>query len=160
MSDKAFEAIVKFHIEQMKIPVISYVDLISSVLMNIIRKYSDKVSKFPKLRDEMKIIALQHIQERERLCKERLIEMIDCEMAYINKRHEDFIGVNGVFGGSREVEKKEKPQVAKKPVKKEENLAVHKGYMMVVNSSFSSSFSGGKKSFIKLTNFKLIKLIG
>lgn len=148
MSDKAFESIVKFHIEQMKNPVVSYVDLITQILSNIIRKYSDKVSRFPKLRDEMKIIAIQHIQEREKLCKERLIEMIDCEMAYINKRHEDFIGVSGVVGGVKAEEKKiERPKIPMKPLRREENLAICKGYMTVTNSSFSSSFSGGKIRF-------------
>jgi hypothetical protein len=134
MSDKAFEGIVRHHIEQMKKPIVKYVDLISVILVNIIKKYTEKITKFPKLRDEMKTIAMQHIKEREILCKERLIEMIECEMAYINKRHEDFVGLE-----RREEKERERPPIVpRRPiVKKDENVVVHKGWIGVQNSTFT-----------------------
>lgn len=146
MSDKAFERVVKFHIEQMKKPVIKYVDLVTAILMNIIRKYTDRIVKYPKLREEMKAIAMQHIKERENLCKERLIEMIDCEMAYINKRHEDF-----VVGRRSEKPPMEKPVIVRKPVvaKRDDIVAVYKGYLNIQNSNF---IFGDKFWFVLTSN--------
>lgn len=143
MSDKAFERVVKFHIEQMKKPVVKYVDLVTAILMNIIRKYTDRIVKYPKLRDEMKAIAMQHIKERENLCKERLVEMIDCEMAYINKRHDDFVVARKPAP--------EKPATSRKPMiaKKDDIVAVYKGYLNIQNSNF---IFGDKFWFVLTSN--------
>ncbi|KAG5666514.1 hypothetical protein PVAND_014535 [Polypedilum vanderplanki] len=88
--EKAFDRIVIAYIEKMKQPIEIYVDKISHILQNIIRKYTDKIVRFPNLREELKKLILSYIVEREMLCKQRLIEMIDCEMSYINKNHDDF----------------------------------------------------------------------
>jgi hypothetical protein len=88
--EKAFDRIVIAYIEKMKLPVEKYVDKISVILQNIVRKYTDKIVRYPNLREELRKLILAYIVDREVLCKERLIEMIDCEMSYINKGHDDF----------------------------------------------------------------------
>lgn len=51
-----------------------------------------QMARYPRLRDETERIIATHIREREQKCKEQLITLIDCELAYMNTNHEDFIG--------------------------------------------------------------------
>lgn len=120
--DMAFEAIVKKQIQRLKEPSLKCVDLVVSELCNVVRVCTDKVSnsftiprnplsllrvyhivrfclflssqmsRYPRLREETERIITTHIREREQLCKEQLIMLIDCELAYMNTNHEDFIG--------------------------------------------------------------------
>lgn len=50
------------------------------------------MSRYPRLREEAERIITTHIRQREQLCKEQLCILIDCELAYMNTNHEDFIG--------------------------------------------------------------------
>lgn len=51
-----------------------------------------QMARYPRLRDETERIIATYIREREQKCKEQLITLIDCELAYMNTNHEDFIG--------------------------------------------------------------------
>jgi hypothetical protein len=51
-----------------------------------------QMSRYPRLREETERIIATHIRQREQLCKEQIILLIDCELAYMNTNHEDFIG--------------------------------------------------------------------
>lgn len=50
------------------------------------------MSRYPRLREETERIITTHIRQREQHCKEQLLLLIDCELAYMNTNHEDFIG--------------------------------------------------------------------
>lgn len=50
------------------------------------------MSRYPRLREETERIITTHIRQREQMCKEQLIMLVDCELAYMNTNHEDFIG--------------------------------------------------------------------
>lgn len=50
------------------------------------------MSCYPRLREEAERIITSHIRQREQYCKEQLCLLIDCELAYMNTNHEDFIG--------------------------------------------------------------------
>lgn len=51
-----------------------------------------QMSRFPRLREEVERIITTQIRQREQGCKEQIILIIDCELAYMNTNHEDFIG--------------------------------------------------------------------
>ncbi|XP_055691933.1 dynamin isoform X3 [Lutzomyia longipalpis] len=90
--DMAFEAIVKKQIAQLKEPVLKCVDLVVQELSHVVRICTDKMSRYPRLRDETERIITTHIRQREQYCKEQLLLLIDFELAYMNTNHEDFIG--------------------------------------------------------------------
>lgn len=51
-----------------------------------------QMSRYPRLREETERIITTHIRQREQMCKEQLVLLVDCELAYMNTNHEDFIG--------------------------------------------------------------------
>ena len=51
-----------------------------------------QMSRYPRLREETERIITTYVRQREQLCKEQLILLVDCELAYMNTNHEDFIG--------------------------------------------------------------------
>lgn len=48
--------------------------------------------RYPRLREETERIITTQIRKREQLCKDQLQLLIECELAYMNTNHEDFIG--------------------------------------------------------------------
>lgn len=88
--EKAFDKVVVTFINKMKDPCQKYVSKISSILQNNIISHTEKFSGHPALREELRKLIISYIIDREALCKERMIEMIDEEMSYINKLHDDF----------------------------------------------------------------------
>ncbi|GIY89298.1 dynamin [Caerostris darwini] len=90
--DMAFEAIVKKQISKLKEPSLKCVDLVVAELGNVVRKCTDKMSRYPTLREETERIITSFIREREQKTKEQLILLVDVELAYMNTNHEDFIG--------------------------------------------------------------------
>uniref|UniRef100_A0A3Q4NAP9 Interferon-induced GTP-binding protein Mx n=1 Tax=Neolamprologus brichardi TaxID=32507 RepID=A0A3Q4NAP9_NEOBR len=77
--DTAFEAIVKKQISRLKGPCVKFIDMLSS---------------FPKLRDETERIVTTEIRELETKCRDQVMLLIDIQLAYINTKHEDFVGFN------------------------------------------------------------------
>ena len=51
-----------------------------------------QMARYPRLREETERIITTHVRQREQMCKEHLILLVDCELAYMNTNHEDFIG--------------------------------------------------------------------
>ncbi|XP_060842613.1 dynamin isoform X2 [Rhopalosiphum padi] len=90
--DMAFEAIVKKQIARLKEPSLKCTDLVVNELSNVVRICTDKMSRYPRLREETERIITSYIRNREQMCKEQLILLVECELAYMNTNHEDFIG--------------------------------------------------------------------
>lgn len=90
--DMAFEAIVKKQIERLKEPCLKCVDLVVLELSSVVRTCTDQMSRYPRLREETERIITSFVREKEQFCKKQLILLIDCELAYMNTNHEDFIG--------------------------------------------------------------------
>jgi dynamin GTPase len=90
--DMAFEAIVKKQIGQLREPILKCIDLAVQELSNVVRMCTDKMARYPRLRDTADQIITTHIRNCEQKCKEQLMLMIDFELAYMNTNHEDFIG--------------------------------------------------------------------
>lgn len=50
------------------------------------------MNRYPRLREEVERIITTQIREREQRCKDQIILLNECELAYMNTNHEDFIG--------------------------------------------------------------------
>ncbi|KAA0705238.1 Dynamin-2 [Triplophysa tibetana] len=90
--DLAFETIVKKQIRKLKEPSLKCVDLVVSELTTLVRKCSNKLGSFPRLREETERIVTSYVREREGKTKDQVLLLIDVELSYINTNHEDFIG--------------------------------------------------------------------
>ncbi|XP_055020540.1 dynamin 3a isoform X2 [Boleophthalmus pectinirostris] len=90
--DLAFEAIVKKQISRLNEPCMKLVDLVSQELMSTIHQCINKLASFPKLRDETEKIVNTEIREQENKCREQILLLIEVQLAYINTKHEDFVG--------------------------------------------------------------------
>ncbi|XP_076821288.1 dynamin-1-like isoform X4 [Clavelina lepadiformis] len=133
--DTAFEEIVKSQIKKLKAPAIKCVDMVSTELMNVLRKCSEKMSRYPMLRDETDRVVSTHVRERESKTKQQVSSLISFELSYINTNHDDFIGFanasqKGVDRGTK-----------KKSVG---NQVIRKGWLNLHNVSF---IKGSSKEF-------------
>ncbi|XP_078493592.1 dynamin-1 isoform X11 [Ciona intestinalis] len=133
--DTAFEEIVKSQIAKLKDPALKCVELVSTELMNVLRKCSDKMGRYPMLREETDRVVSTNVREKEAMTKEQVKFLINCEISYINTNHEDFIGFanasqKGVDRGAK-----------KKSVG---NQVIRKGWLTMHNLSF---IKGGSRDF-------------
>lgn len=90
--DMAFEAIVKKQIALLKEPILKCIDLVVQELSSVVRTCTERMQRYPNLRDVTENIINSHIRQREQLSKEQILLLIDFELAYMNTNHEDFIG--------------------------------------------------------------------
>ncbi|XP_021963357.1 dynamin isoform X3 [Folsomia candida] len=132
--DMAFEAIVKKQINRLKEPCLKAVDLVIAELSNVVRLCADKMNRYPRLREETERIIANFVREKEQLCKNQVLMMIDCELAYMNTNHEDFIG----FANAQNVTENATR------TKKLGNQVIRKGYMCIHNLGI---MKGGSKDY-------------
>ncbi|XP_057696761.1 dynamin 3a isoform X2 [Corythoichthys intestinalis] len=90
--DMAFQAIVKKQISKLKIPCFGFVDMVRKELVSTVYECFSKLSCFPKLREETERLVTSEIREQESTCRQQITLLIDMQLAYINTKHEDFIG--------------------------------------------------------------------
>ncbi|KAG5881864.1 hypothetical protein JTB14_022449 [Gonioctena quinquepunctata] len=126
--DMAFEAIVKKQIFRLKEPSLKCTDLVVQELSNVVRMCTDKMARYPRLREEAERIITTHIRQREQYCKEQLCLLIDCELAYMNTNHEDFIGFANAQNQSESA-------TAKGTRGALGNQVIRRGYMCIHNLS-------------------------
>ncbi|KAM5259135.1 dynamin-1 isoform 2-T2 [Hipposideros larvatus] len=136
--DLAFEATVKKQVQKLKEPSIKCVDMVVSELTSTIRKCSEKLQQYPRLREEMERIVTTHIREREGRTKEQVMLLIDIELAYMNTNHEDFIGFANAQQRSNQMSKK------KASGNQDEILVIRKGWLTINNIGI---MKGGSKEY-------------
>ncbi|CAH0559043.1 unnamed protein product [Brassicogethes aeneus] len=135
--DMAFEAIVKKQIFRLKEPSLKCVDLVVNELSNVVRFCTDKMNRYPRLREEAERIITTHIRQREQYCKEQLCLLIDCELAYMNTNHEDFIGFANAQNQSENAMKTSSRGTLG-------NQVIRKGYMCIHNLGI---MKGGSRDY-------------
>jgi len=135
--DMAFEIIVKDQIERLKAPTLNSVDLVVTELTDVVRKCTEKMSRFPRLRDETERIVNTYIRNCEQKAKEQLLLQIDIHLAYMNTNHEDFIGWAGAQQRAENVGKKRVGNQVTSSV-------IRKGWLSLHNVSV---LKGGSKEF-------------
>ncbi|XP_039289608.1 dynamin isoform X5 [Nilaparvata lugens] len=151
--DMAFEAIVKKQIARLKEPCLKCVDLVVTELSNVVRFCTEKMSRYPRLREETERIITSYVRNREQLCKDHLVLLVDCELAYMNTNHEDFIGfaksdAGHVYG--REDSKKsmdsaqQSTENSNKAGRKLGNQVIRKGWMCIHNLGI---MKGGSRDY-------------
>merc|ERR1719435_91207 len=133
--DMAFEAIVKKQIGRLKEPSIKCIDLVVQELSNVVRTVAEKMNRYPRLREETERIVTTYIREKESRCKDHVLSLIDCELAYMNTNHEDFIG----FANAQSVS-----QNSEKTGRKLGNQVIRKGYMAIHNLGI---MKGGSRDY-------------
>ncbi|XP_067211566.1 dynamin isoform X6 [Linepithema humile] len=134
--DMAFEAIVKKQINRLKEPSLKCVDLVVQELSNVVRICTDRMSRYPRLREETERIITTYVRQREQMCKEQLILLVDCELAYMNTNHEDFIGFANAQQSSENSVKSGRHTLG--------NQVIRKGYMCIHNLGI---MKGGSKDY-------------
>ncbi|ELT92970.1 hypothetical protein CAPTEDRAFT_98909 [Capitella teleta] len=132
--DMAFETIVKKQISKLKEPSLKCVDLVVTELTNVVRKCTEKMNRYPRLRENTERIVNTRIRESEQRCKNQLILGVDVQLAYMNTNHEDFIG----FANAQQ--RSENPGSKRKPG----NQVIRKGWLALHNISM---LKGGSKDF-------------
>ena len=90
--DQAFEAIVRDHIKRLSTPSLKGIELVLTELFDVIKKCTDKMRKYPKLKDEVQRLIHTQIREDEHKTKDQILLLVDIELSYMNTNHEDFIG--------------------------------------------------------------------
>lgn len=165
--DMAFEAIVKRQIAQLKEPILKCIDLTVLELSNVVRICTDKMSRYPRLRDETERIITTHIRQCEQRAKEQLLLMIDYELAYMNTNHEDFIGFANAQNKTESASKTGTRSLGNQVIRKGhmciQNLGIMKGgsrpYWFVLTSESISWYKDEdekeKKYMLPLDGLKL-----
>ncbi|KAM5237549.1 dynamin-2 isoform 4-T4 [Ctenodactylus gundi] len=144
--DMAFEAIVKRQIVKLKEPSLKCVDLVVSELATVIKKCAEKLSSYPRLREETERIVTTYIREREGRTKDQILLLIDIEQSYINTNHEDFIGFANAQQRNTQLNKKRAiPNQGAGPTEPCPPLQViRRGWLTINNISL---MKGGSKEY-------------
>ncbi|CAL8078460.1 unnamed protein product [Calicophoron daubneyi] len=90
--DKAFDATVRRLIDKLREPSMKCVDLVVNKLIDVVQNCSEKIARFPTLRDEVVRLVNMRIRELEIGTRSHIQLLIDFQLAYTNTNHEDFIG--------------------------------------------------------------------
>ncbi|XP_064457370.1 dynamin-like isoform X2 [Ornithodoros turicata] len=139
--DMAFEAIVKKQIAKLKEPSIKCVDLVVAELGNVIRRCAEKMSRYPRLREETERIITCHVRERENTAKHQISWLVEVELAYMNTNHEDFIGFTKEDHHSGAQQTADNSSVGKRKLG---NQVIRKGWMCIHNLGI---MKGGSRDY-------------
>ncbi|XP_029906056.1 dynamin 3a [Myripristis murdjan] len=144
--DMAFESIVKRQIVKLKGPCVKCVDLVVQELITTVCQCTNKLSSFPKLREETERLVTTEIREQESKCRDQILLLIDIQLAYINTNHEDFIGFNNVQQKSNHSNKKSASGLARNQgvAPPSSLIVIRKGWLTISNISI---IKGGAKEY-------------
>ncbi|XP_078216714.1 dynamin-2 isoform X4 [Callithrix jacchus] len=142
--DMAFEAIVKKQIVKLKEPSLKCVDLVVSELATVIKKCAEKLSSYPRLREETERIVTTYIREREGRTKDQILLLIDIEQSYINTNHEDFIGFANCYYTEQLVTCAQQRSTQLNKKRAIPNQVIRRGWLTINNISL---MKGGSKEY-------------
>ena len=97
--DQAFAAIVRKQIERLQDPATHCLRWVALELNVVVKNCADRMSRYPRLRDETERMVKRCVAARENLTEDQIRLLIEVELAYINTNHEDFVGLH-LPGGS------------------------------------------------------------
>lgn len=134
--DMAFDAIVKTQITRLREPSLKCVDLVVQELGSVLRKCTEKMQRYPRLREETERVITTHIRDKENGLKEHLMLLVDIQLAYMNTNHEDFIGFSNAQQNSNSDSSSAQRKIG--------NQVIRKGYMCIHNLGL---IRGGSKDY-------------
>lgn len=135
--DLAFDAIVKTQITRLREPTLKCVDLVIQELGTVLKNCTVRLSRYPRLRDEVERIIMHHISEREQYLKDQLLLLVEVQSAYMNTNHDDFIG----FSNAQASANSSAPSNRERKIG---NQVIRKGYMCIHNLSM---LKGGSRDY-------------
>ncbi|XP_037626003.1 dynamin 3a isoform X2 [Sebastes umbrosus] len=144
--DMAFEAIVKKQILMLKGPCSQFVDMVSQELITTVYQCIKKLGSFPQLQDETERIVTTEIREQENKCRDQVLLLIDMQLAYINTKHEDFIGFTNAQQTHNQSNKKTVPVMAGNHgvAPPSRLIVIRKGWLTISNIGI---MKGGAKEY-------------
>lgn len=137
--DQAFTAIVRKQIERLRDPALDCLQWCMEELDTLIRKCGERMSRYPRLRDEAERLFRDCLKNKIRSAEDQIRLLIECELAYINTNHEDFVGLavdgsSGPVNGSSSINGND---TSSKPLlvngNRLGNQVIRKGYMTASN---------------------------
>ncbi|KAG8225579.1 hypothetical protein J437_LFUL002096 [Ladona fulva] len=140
--DMAFEVIVKKQISRLKEPSLKCIDQVVMELTNVVRTCTEKMARYPRLRELTESIINNFVRQREQLCKDQVILLNDCELAYMNTNHEDFIGFANLC--SFKPSAQQSSENSNKTGRKLGNQVIRKGFMCIHNLGI---MKGGSRDY-------------
>lgn len=134
--DMAFDAIVKTQITRLREPSLKCVDLVVQELGSVLRKCTERMQRYPRLREETERIITSHIRDKENVLKEQLMLLVDIQLAYMNTNHEDFIGFSNAQQSASSDSSSGQRKIG--------NQVIRKGFMCIHNLGI---IRGGSKDY-------------
>merc|ERR1712128_226008 len=147
--DMAFDAIVKSQIGRIREPSLKCIDLVVNELTNVVRAVTEKMNRYPRLREEAERIITNHIREKEQACKDQVMMLVDFQLAFMNTNHEDFIGFANASSASQNDE------TSGKKLGKVTNQVIRKGYMSIQNLGIMKGIANSKEYWFVLSSESL-----
>ncbi|CAF1394886.1 unnamed protein product [Adineta steineri] len=167
--DEAFEYIVKMQIMKFEGPIMKCVDMVISELLLIIHEVTNKLKRYPLLRQSAEELLTQHLRECEISTKQACSTYIQTQLSYINTNNEDFIGF---AGAESSVAAGETKRTITNQIIRKGFLRVHTGvklfqakdYFFVLSTDnlswFTDSDEKEKKYMLPLENLKIRDIEG
>merc|ERR1719431_1356673 len=143
MPDQAFDVVAKKQIEMLKSPSLKLIDLVAEEMGKVVQGAVSKMQRYPRLREETERIITTYIREKEQACKDQIMMLIDCELAYMNTNHEDFIGF-AKYDDLNAAGAQSVSQNSEKTGRKLGNQVIRKGYMAIHNLGI---MKGGSRDY-------------
>lgn len=134
--DLAFDAIVKTQISRLREPSLKCVDLVIQELGSVLKQCTSRLSRYPRLRDEVERIIMSHISQKEQYLKDQLLLLVDVQTSYMNTNHEDFIGFSNAQQSTDSSTANNQRKIG--------NQVIRKGWMCIHNLSM---LKGGSKDY-------------
>lgn len=162
--DKAFEYIVQMQIAKFEGPILKCVDMVVSELITIIQETTNKMKRYPYLKQATEELLVQYLREREVSTKQACTAYVQTQLSYINTNNEDFIGF---AGAEKSVSNNENKRTVTNQVIRKGFLRVHTGaklfqakdYFFVLSTDslswFTDSDEKEKKYMLPLENLKI-----
>lgn len=137
--DLAFDAIVKTQITRLREPTLKCIDLVIQELGTVLKNCTSRLSRYPRLRDEVERIIMHHISEREQSLKDQLLLLVEVQSAYMNTNHDDFIGFSNAQASASS-----STAPTNHRERKIGNQVIRKGWMCIHNLSM---LKGGSRDY-------------
>ncbi|XP_076143574.1 dynamin-2-like [Alosa pseudoharengus] len=150
----AFEAIAKNQVSKLKEPFLTCVDKVVSELSMLICKCAEKLTSYPRLKEETEWVVTTHLRKVEGKTKEQVLLLIDMELSYINTNYKDFIeSINAQQRTANVSKKRAMPNQVIRCGWLTINISIMKGgskkYWFVLTAEFLSWYKDNEKKDMK-----------
>ena len=109
--EKAFDKIVQSLLDQYRVPLVSCVRRVRTILDDVLEESSAICAKYPKLKAEVVQLVSTEIDKREKETNRQLVQHIEAQKSFMNTRHPQLkLVTNPAEAGSLNSERKEEEE--------------------------------------------------